>query len=343
MGLPTNPRLFANVGAFEPERGGVLDDVTVAYQTWGTLNSDCSNAVLVCHAISGDSNAAAWWSRLVGPGKALDTDKYFVLCSNVLGGCQGSTGPQDGSFPFITVGDMVRVQSLLISPLGIERLALVCGGSMGGMQALEWARAFPDRVARVWATASAPAHSAMQIGFNEVARQAIMRDPKWRGGEYGDDPPVDGLAVARMLGHLTYLSEEAFSAKFGRRLQEGDILVGPYQAEFANKPVYQVENYLGHQGEKFVQRFDANTFIVVSNAIDSYSCSDLPQSDTRFLFTSFTSDFLYPSHQSREGHELALGSAHESKWVDIPSPLGHDAFLLDDAVQAATVREFLDE
>lgn len=335
-------RQYASIGGINLERGGSLPEVTVAYQTWGTLNADGSNAVLVCHAISGDSNAIAWWSRLIGPGKAIDPSDWFIICSNVLGGCQGTTGPTDGSFPFVTIGDMVEVQARLISSLGVEWLALVCGGSMGGMQALEWARRFPSRVARVWATATSPRHSAMQIGFNEVGRQAIFRDPHWHGGDYSTDAaPVNGLAVARMLGHLTYLSEPAFEAKFGRRLQATDVQVADPGAAFARREVFQVENYLAHQGRKFTERFDARTFVVVSNAIDAYDCSALPHSETKYLFTSFTSDLLYPSYQSKQGHELALAAGCQSTWLNIESPLGHDAFLLDDVTQSRAVISFL--
>ncbi len=332
-------RLYVPVGALNLERGGRLPDVNLAYQTWG--KPDPSRAILVCHAISGDSNATAWWPRLVGPGKAINTDDWWVICSNVVGGCQGSTGPQDGAFPFITIGDMVEAQSRLMDHLGIPEWQLVCGGSMGGMQAIEWARRFPGRTNRVWATASALRHSAVQIGFNEVARQAIMRDPCWQGGNYSDHGPTNGLAVARMLGHLTYLSEPAFETKFGRRLQEGETEVPDAGASFTKREIFQVENYLAHQGHKFTERFDARTFVVVSNAIDTYDCAALPPSQTRFLFTSFTSDFLYPSWQSQAAHELALTTGHDSTWVDIASPLGHDAFLLDEVRQATAVQAFL--
>ncbi len=335
----SNARHSLEVGAMDLERGGHLPMVTLAYQTWGELNADASNAVLVCHAISGDSNALGWWYRLLGPGKAIDPSDWFIICSNVLGGCQGSTGPENGDFPFVTIGDMVEAQSRLISELGISKLALVCGGSMGGMQALEWARRFPSRVARAWCTASAARHSAMQIGFNEVARQAIFRDPRWLDGDYAPGVgPEDGLAVARMLGHLTYLSEPAFEAKFGRSLQTDDIKVADAGAHFSRREVFQVENYLAHQGKKFTERFDARTFVVVSNAIDVYDCQAMPASETKFLFTSFTSDLLYPSYQSRMAHEM-VGSS--STWVDIDSPLGHDAFLLDDKEQAEALTGFL--
>lgn len=335
-------------GPLQLESQGHLDAVDITYQQWGTLNPQRDNAVLICHAISGDSNAVSWWERLVGPGKAIDTEQWFVVCSNSLGGCQGTTGPSstapDGApfgsrFPFVTIGDMVEVQNRLRDHLGIERWRMVAGGSMGGMQALEWARRFPENTQKVWMTASSRTHSALQISFNEVARQSIMRDPKWKGGLYvPGDGPANGLSVGRMLGHISYLSESAFEAKFGRRIQNGSPVFGPNMLE---KSQFQVESYLNHQGDKFPLRFDANSFIVVSNAIDAYECKALPALQTEFLFTSFTSDILYPSWQSRELLELAIGSGCEAKWVDIDLPYGHDAFLLDDVHQAQSVRQYL--
>lgn len=323
------------IGRLQLEHGASLD-AFVAYQTWGTYTGD--NAVLVCHAISGDSNAVGWWPRLIGPGKAIDTDKFFVICSNVIGGCRGSTGPgsMGSGFPFVTVGDFVEAQKGLLDSLGVPKLAMVCGGSMGGMQALEWARRFPGRVDRVWMTASAGRHSAMQIGFNEVARQAIRRDPNWNGGDYGENPPIQGLALARMLGHLTYLSETAFEAKFGREWQrEQDAWT------MTERSQYQVESYLNYQGEKFTQRFEANSFLVVSQAIDVYDGMDLVGVTARFLLTSFTSDWLYPPSQSEALHAAAGAAGVLSHWVNIESPMGHDAFLLEDAEQPRLVRKFL--
>lgn len=322
--------------------------VEVAYQTWGSPQNP---AVLICHAISGDSNAAAWWSRLVGEGKAFDPTTHFLICSNVIGGCQGTTGPSsmaiDGKpygsrFPAVTVGDFVTVQRRLLDHLGGDSLAMVAGGSMGGMQALEWASRFPDRVERVWVTASALAHGAMQIGFNEVARQSILRDPKWRGGDYPpDDPPAHGLSVGRMAGHLTYLSDAAFTAKFGREVQADEKgAPAPGWPKFLQRQAFAVESYLRYQGDKFVQRFDPNSLLILSNAIDTYQ-ADLSRARARFLVTSFTSDWIYPSHLSQAIHEAALAAGCESQWVDIDLPLGHDAFLLDDVHQAALVRDFL--
>lgn len=330
-------RFFA-AGPLDVELGGHLAETTVAYQVFGELNPARDNAILVCHAISGDSNAIGWWSRIVGPGLALDTDRYAIICSNVLGGCQGSTGPASlnpgtgrpygSAFPEITVGDMVTLQQRLISGLGIERLTMVCGGSMGGMQALEWGRRSGAK--RVWSTASSAQHNAMQIGYNEVARQAIFADPEFRGGDYYDGPgPRAGLAVGRMLGHLSYLSVEAFDAKFGRRRQADD------------PETFQIESYLRYQGRKFTDRFDANSLIALSRAIDRYKCRSLAGSNSKFLFTGFTTDQLYLPSQSFEAHQMAIASGCDSRFELIQTPAGHDAFLLDDGDQARFVREFL--
>jgi homoserine O-acetyltransferase/O-succinyltransferase len=342
----SDERQFADVGALDCEAGGHLPAVTVAYETWGELNQARDNAILVCHALSGDSHAIGWWDRLVGPSKALDTERYYVIGTNCLGGCRGTTGPAslapDGKpwrvrFPMVTVGDMVEVQARLLDRLGIERLALVCGGSMGGMQALEWARRFPARVARAWVTASARAHNAMQIAFNEAARQAVMRDPLWKDGFYEDGaPPAHGLSVARMIGHLSFLSGQAFERKFGRGLQDKEKFDYRLGVEF------QVESYLSYQGDKFTKRFDANSFLYLTRAIDYYEAASLAGCSSRFLFTSFTSDWIYPSAQSRELHEMALAAGCQSEWRDLDLPMGHDAFLLDGELQGALVRGFLE-
>ncbi|HVT13498.1 MAG TPA: homoserine O-acetyltransferase [Fimbriimonadaceae bacterium] len=338
-------RRYAQVGSLQCEAGGYLEEVTVAYETFGKLNAAADNAVLACHALSGDAHCIGWWERLIGPGKAIDTDRYFVIGTNALGGCQGTTGPAspapDGRpyqtrFPSVTVGDMVEVQCRLLDQLGIERLLCVAGGSMGGMQALEWTVRKPGRVRSAFVTASAAAHSAMQIGFNEAARQAVMRDAKWNGGLYDPaDPPNGGLAVARMIGHLSFLSEQAFAAKFGRRLQDKERLEYKLATEF------QVESYLNYQGDKFTKRFDANSLLYLTKAIDNYELTSLAGSQSSYLFTSFTTDWLYPPHQSAELHEMALAAGRPSKYVNIDLPMGHDAFLLDGEVQGALVREFL--
>lgn len=334
-----------DVGALDCEAGGHLPAVTVAYETWGTLSPAKDNAVLVCHAISGDSHAVGWWERLIGPGKPIDTDRFFVICTNALGGCQGTTGPAsrapDGQryslrFPFVTVGDMVAVQRRLVAGLGIESLYAVAGGSMGGMQALEWTLQKPGSVRKAFITASCAAHSAMQIAFNEAARQAVIRDANWKDGNYDpNEPPNGGLAVGRMIGHLSYLSEYSFTAKFGRRLQDKT------RFEYTMRPEFEVESYLAHQGDKFTKRFDANSLLYLSRAIDYYERTSLEGSQSEYLFVSFTSDWLYPTHQSVELNELALAAGCSSRHVEIDSPLGHDAFLLDGTDQGAQVRTFL--
>jgi homoserine O-acetyltransferase len=319
--------------------------VDVAWQSWGRLDSKRSNAVLVCHALSGDSNAAGWWSRLIGPGRAIDPAKWFVIGTNALGGCQGTTGPGTldaegrrlGSrFPAISVGDMVEVQARLLDELGIRRLALVIGGSMGGMQALEWAASRPERVAKCAAVASCRAHSAMQIGFNEAARQAVMRDPKWRGGDFApDDPPRQGLAVARMLGHLSYLSDAAFTRKFGRERTDSPLFLADGAAKF------QVESYLAHQGEKFTHRFDAGSLVTLSRAIDAYESGPLLPGP-ELLILSWSSDWLYPTRQSEEIREWALRAGARVRTREIEAPFGHDSFLLDDQEQAVEIASLLD-
>lgn len=338
-------RLYVDLGELQCEAGGQLPSVTVAYETWGKLSPTRDNAILVCHALSGDSHASGWWNRLIGPGKAIDTDRYFVIASNCLGGCQGTTGPAstapDGKpyrlrFPMITLADMVEVQERLIRHLGIDQLLAVAGGSMGGMQALQWAVQFPDRVRKVFCPASSSSHSAMQIGFNEAARQAIMRDPKWRGGNYpDDDPPLDGVSVARMVEHLSFLSEAAFQSKFGRRLQDKP------DPEYTLGVEYQVESYLNYQGDKFTRRFDANSLLILTRAVDYFNLESFEGSEAEYLFVSYTSDWLYPTHQSEEAHQKALSAGCTSRHEVIDLPYGHDAFLLDGEKQGAYLRQFL--
>ncbi len=336
-------RRTADLGPYTTVVGAEIPAVSVAYEEWGPPEAP---AILVCHALSGDSHAtgpdgSGWWSRLVGPGRAIDTDRFRVVCSNVLGGCQGTTGPgsphpHDGRpygsrFPKIAVADMVRVQARLLDRLGIETLHCVAGGSMGGMQALEWPLRHPDRVERVFATATAARHSAMQIGFNEVARQAIERDPKWRGGDYeGGEAPDDGLAVARMLGHLTFLSPEAFESKFARRRQR---LVP--ESEFA------VESYLRHQGEKFTRRFDARSLVTLTRAIDAYEALSFAGSRAKYLSVGYTSDWIYPQTQAEEIARLARDAGCDAEYLSVDLPYGHDAFLLDGELQAAALRSLL--
>ncbi|RYG49310.1 homoserine O-acetyltransferase [bacterium] len=325
-------RRVASLGPMTLESGARLDSVEIAYETWGDIGHP---AILICHALSGDSHALGWWDRLVGPGKAIDTDRYFVVCSNALGGCQGSTGPlhfapHGSRFPQVSVGDMVDAQAHLAEALGIEKWHAVAGGSMGGMQALEWSVRHPHRVERCFATASCAAHSAMQIGFNETGRQAIRRDPRWRGGDYPlDDAPRDGLSVARMLGHLSFLSDAAFEAKFGRGRQPG------------KEHLFQVESYLNYQGDKFTGRFDANSLLVLTRAIDDWELTSMEPATARYLFVSYTSDWLYPSSQSRKLLEMANAAGREAEWIEIDLPHGHDAFLLDGEIQGEALRKFL--
>lgn len=326
-------RQFVDVGPLTCRRGGYLENVRVAYETWGALNSAKDNAILINHALSGDSHAIGWWERMIGPGKGIDTDRYFVIGHNVLGGCQGTTGPaslaEDGQtygsrFPRITIEDMVDVQERLVAHLGITDLMGTAGGSMGGMISVEWARR--NQVQKAFVTASCASHSAMQIGFNESARQAIMRDPKFGGGDYGDDPPRHGLSVARMIGHISYLSDHSFDQKFGRKFQK-------------DKPdLFQVESYLNYQGDKFTHRFDPNSLIVLSRAIDDYECTSLAGSQTQFCVVSYNSDWLYTPRQGEALHRLALEAGLTSEYHLLDMPFGHDSFLLDGDLQAPYAR-----
>jgi homoserine O-acetyltransferase/O-succinyltransferase len=346
--------------------GVELGPFTVAYQTYGRLNADRSNAVLVCHALTGDQFVAethpitgkpGWWELMVGPGKVLDTDRYFVISSNVLGGCMGTTGPKETdpatgrpyglSFPVITIGDMVRAQALLVESLGIDQLFCVIGGSMGGMQALDWAARFPERVFAAVPIACAEHHSAQNIAFHELGRQAIMADPDWCGGDYlaQGRNPRRGLAVARMAAHITYLSEAALTRKFGRNLQERDAITYGFDADF------QVESYLRHQGSTFVERFDANSYLYITRAMDYFDmaaehggvlANAFRGTPVRFCVISFSSDWLFPPSESRViVHALNAVVANVS-YAEIVTDKGHDAFLLDEPELHTTLRGFLD-
>ena len=345
------------------ENGATLSPVSVAYQTYGQLNAAKSNAILILHAFSGDAHAAGispesgkpgWWDNMIGPGKAFDTDKYFIICSNVLGGCQGTTGPssvnpQTGcpfglAFPVITIGDMVRAQMKLVEFLGIERLLAVAGGSMGGMQALEWAVTYPDRVAAAIPIATTARHTPQQIAFNEVGRQAIMADPDWNGGNYySGRPPGRGLAIARMVGHITYMSDESMREKFGRRLREKEKFGFDFSVDF------EVESYLRYRGSQFVNRFDANSYLYITKAEDYFDLTNgtgsladaFSRARARFLVISFSSDWLYPSYQSQEIVRVLRRSNHDVAYCELPSNYGHDAFLVDVAEQSEVVRGFL--
>ncbi len=354
---------FATFPSLPLNCGVTLLQVEVAYETYGTLNADRSNAILVLHAFSGDAHAAGisketgqpgWWSQMIGPGLAFDTDRYFVISSNVLGGCRGTTGPTSidsatgkpyaMNFPVITIGDMVRLQKMLVDYLGIERLLAVAGGSMGGMQALEWTAMYPESVAAAIPIAATSRHSAQQIAFNEVGRQAVMADPDWNEGEYYDShPPGRGLAVARMVGHITYMSDASMRQKFGRRLQDKNAFGFDFSADF------EVESYLRYRGSQFVNRFDANSYLYITKAMDYFDLSAgraslaaaFDRTHTRFLVLSFTSDWLYPTYQS-----LEIVSALRSRNIDVafcelPSQYGHDAFLVETKEQTEMITGFL--
>lgn len=347
-------RLRLTSTPMELDCGATLDDITVAYQTYGVLNAARSNAILVCHALTGDQFAAethpttgkgGWWDLMIGPGKPIDTNHYFVICTNVLGGCMGTTGPTEVSadtgkpyglsFPVITIADMVRVQACLLDQLGIERLFSVVGGSMGGMQVLEWAARFPDRVFSAVPIATSARHSAQNIAFHEVGRQAIMADPGWQSGSYygTGERPVRGLSVARMAAHITYLSEPALHRKFGRTLQDRSELTYGFDADF------QVESYLRHQGFTFVDRFDANSYLYITRAMDYFDlaasfdgalANAFRGSNTRFCVLSFSSDWLFPTAESRELVQALTAVAANVSSCEFQTDRGHDSFLLDE-------------
>jgi homoserine O-acetyltransferase len=375
--LPTQPvRVRADLPGeqlhFGPDQplnldsGALLGPFALAYTTYGSLNADKSNAVLICHALTGDqfvsethpiTGKPGWWEIMVGPGKPIDTDRYFVVCSNVVGGCMGTTGPSDVSaatgqpyglgFPVITIGDMVRAQVRLIDHLGIGQLFAVVGGSMGGMQVLQWAAAYPERVFAALPIACAARHSAQNIAFHEVGRQAIVADPEWRGGDYQrhGGNPSRGLAVARMAAHITYLSETALHRKFGRNLQDRAKVAYGFDADF------QVESYLRHQGSIFVDRFDANSYLYITRAMDYFDLAAersgllsnaFKGTKTRFCLISFTSDWLFPTSESRAIVHALNACAANVSFVEIESDKGHDAFLLEEPEFFAVMRGFLE-
>ena len=340
-------------GPLRLDSGASLAPVDIAYETYGTLNADGSNAMLICHALTGDQFVASdhpvtgkpgWWVRAVGAGKPIDTDRYFIICANVLGSCLGSSGPASVDpatgvpwamrFPVITIADMVRAQGMLLDALGIGQLAAVIGGSMGGMQALLWPTLFPDRVRSAIVIASTSRHSAQNIAFHEVGRQAIMADPRWRGGDYyaDGDAPAAGLAVARMAAHITYLSEAGLTEKFGRKLQARESKTFGFDADF------QIESYLRHQGISFVERFDANSYLYITRAMDYYDMAEdqggslalaFARTRARYCLISFDTDWLYPTAESRIIVHALHAAGREASFVELSSPFGHDAFLLD--------------
>ncbi len=346
--------------------GGRVDSFTIRYETYGKLNEDRSNAILVCHALSGDHHCAGiyslndkkqgWWNNIIGPNKPLDTNKYFVIGSNCIGGCMGSTGPSsvnpatgkryNMSFPVVTVKDMVAAQKKLLDHLGISRLKVAIGGSMGGMQAMQWAVDFPDGVEKVIALAATAYQNAQAIAFNEVGRAAIMRDPLWKGGDYeADKIPADGLSTARMMAHITYVSKVGLDAKFGRKIRNA--------AEHAQdffKPSFEIENYLHYQGRSFVDRFDANTYIYITKALDLF---DLRGADGRLegtlsgvkadvMTVGFTSDWLFPPAQNKEIANALIRLKKRAAYLEIESDLGHDSFLIESPKLYEAIRNFLD-
>jgi len=362
----------SEVAVFGPDKplkldaGVELSPFQIAYKTYGTLNAERSNAVLICHALTGDHHVASdhpvtgkpgWWTTLIGPGKPIDTNRYFVICTNVIGGCMGSTGPSSTNpatgkpwgldFPVVTIRDMVRAQAMLLDYLGIESLFSVAGGSMGGMQVLQWAASYPERVFSALPIACSTRHSAQNIAFHEVGRQAIMADPEWRGGRYHLEGtnPRRGLAVARMGAHITYLSDAALHRKFGRKFQDRENPTFSFDADF------EVESYLRHQGSSFVERFDANSYLYLTRAMDYFDlaadydglvANAFKGTPTRFCVISFTSDWLFPTSESRAiVHALNAGSARVS-FAEIVTDKGHDAFLLDEPEMFEIVNGFLD-
>ena len=362
FGLDRGVRLL---GPLLLDSGAALAPVDLAYESYGTLNADASNVILICHALTGDQYVASthpitgkdgWWVRMVGPGKPVDTDRHFVICANVIGSCLGSSGPATINpatdepwgmdFPVLTIADMVRAQAMLLDHLGIERLHAVIGGSMGGMQAVSWAALYPERVRSAVIIASAARHSAQNIAFHEVGRQAIMADPRWRGGEYyaDGDPPSSGLAVARMAAHITYLSEAGLTEKFGRRLQDREAKTFGFDADF------QVESYLRHQGISFVDRFDANSYLYITRAMDYFDLAEahggvlanaFKGSKTRFCLISFDSDWLYPTSESRTMVHALNAAGAEVSFMELSSPFGHDSFLLENPEMNRIVDGFL--
>jgi len=364
---PDHPLVLAN--------GAKLGPIRVAYETYGTLSPNRDNAIFVCHALTGDAHLAGkrdpnvrkagWWDELVGPGRGLDTDRYFVICANVLGGCQGTTGPNFDpktgrpvemsgqswglKFPFITVGDMVQVHAELVKFLGVSHLLAVVGGSLGGMQALEWAARYPSGLSAAVVLASAARLSAQGIAFNAVGRRAIVTDPSFHEGNYFEKEtrPTKGLALARMVAHITYLSEASIELKFGRRLQHAESLA----YELLHDTEFQVESYLNYQGKRFVERFDANSYLYLTRAMDYFDLAEsygtiqaaLDKTDARFLITSYTTDWLFPTSQSVELVDALVSGRRHVTYAELESPYGHDSFLLEVEPLERLLKPFLEQ
>ena len=358
--------VFTNVN-FKLVSGSNLKNFRLAFKTFGLLNKSKTNAILICHALTGDQYVSdhnpitgrdGWWSRMVGPNKPIDTNKFFVICSNVLGGCAGSTGPKEkkdneeniygGDFPSITIQDMVNAQAKLLDALKIDQLFSVVGGSMGAMQALQWSVDFPNRIQSIIHIAGALKHSAQNIAFHEVGRQAIMNDPNWHNGNYTEKKsiPERGLSVARMIAHITYLSEDAMHRKFGRKLQSRDIISFGFDADF------QIESYLRYQGRSFVDRFDANSYLYLTRAMDYFDHSETYRktlefvNDTnthiKYLVISFTSDWLFPTRENKEIVEILNNLSKNVSFLEIETDKGHDSFLLDEPDLDYAMKGFLD-
>lgn len=346
--------LFSTEHPMKFRGGAVMEQVEVAYETYGQLNADRSNAIFLCHALTGDAHAAGrhdakdakagWWDGFIGPGKTLDTNRYYVICANVLGSCQGTTGPGSVNpatgerfgldFPFLTVADIVTVHSELVRHLGVEQLQAIIGGSLGGMQVLRWAVQVPDQMRACVVLASAPKLAAQGIAFNAVGRRAIYADPGFLEGRYYDEEgPRYGLALARMVAHITYLSEDSIELKFGRRLQDSDR----FAYDMKKQTEFQIESYLHYQGKRFVQRFDANSYLYLTRAMDYFDLSDgyddlvsaVSVSKAKFLVASYDTDWLFPTSQSRELVSALLQAGKHVSFLELPCPFGHDSFLID--------------
>jgi homoserine O-acetyltransferase len=356
--------LFEYGGRFLLESEAELDGFVLAYETYGELSKEKDNAILICHALSGDSHAAGyyagdekpgWWEDMIGPGRAFDTDKYFIVCSNVLGGCKGSTGPGSANpktgdpfrldFPVVTIGDMVHAQALLMEYLGISCILCAAGGSMGGMQALQWCISYPDRIRSCIPIATTYRHSPLQIAFDEVGRQSIMADPKWEGGNYPEGGGPDaGLAVARMIGHITYMSDRSMERKFGRQLKKKE-----YGYVFTQE--FEVEGYLRYRGDSFIQRFDANSYLYITKAMDYFDLQkdrSLAQAFSHvkgmnFLVIAFSSDWLYPPYQSKEVVKALKMNGLDVTYCEISSDYGHDAFLIEFEEETILIKHFLEK
>ena len=366
--LLTEPKDFTfgnnNIGGLLLDSGKVLEPVNIRYETYGKLNKNKSNAILILHALTGDAHVAGkykvtdkkpgWWDNMVGPGKAFDTDLYYIVCSNVIGGCSGSTGPTsinpktklpyNMDFPVITINDMVRAQFQLMKHLEIEKWLSVAGGSMGGMQVLSWISQYPDNAHSAIAIATTSKLSPQSIAFDWVGRQAIMSDHKWNKGNYGNNIPEDGLAIARMVGHITYLSDKSMENKFGRKLQERESYSYDFNRDF------QVESYLEYQGQQFVERFDANSYLYMSKAMDYFDLSQAGNGNlteamknvkSKFLVVSFSSDWLFPPGASQEIVKALRNNNVEVSYCDIKSEFGHDAFLLETETLGKLIHGFL--